>query len=147
MGKTLFLRCEPKCGVTQLDYRIFKSTLSLEQIDKITWFFPCWTNLWKLKVDRKFFAWEWPKMGLDSKIDCISRMSWCNKLVCLHARANSGKLKLLQWFLGGCGLLWIELIFCRLMVRQIFLIRLISYSLSSTFKWFRPTLVVLMLIT
>ena len=38
------------------------------------------TNSQKLKVDRKFFGWEWSKMGVANQvcIDCISRMNRWN---------------------------------------------------------------------
>ena len=73
----------------------------------------------------------------------------------LHAHANSGKLKVysmifgLAWSKMGMAVyslwghkifcilrigLWIELIFCKLTVMQLFLVRPTSYSTSLTFK-------------
>ena len=76
----------------------------------------------------------------------IDGMNWF-----LHDGTNSGKLKVIQWFWGGCGQrwawpfsswdpkicwmsLWIELIFCVLTVMQSFLAWRTSYSMSLIFK-------------
>ena len=44
------------------------------------------TNSHNLKVDQKCFMvhgqkWVWPVWSVDSKIDCISQMNSCNKLI------------------------------------------------------------------
>ena len=52
----------------------------------------CMLILQNLEVDWKIFGWAWSKVGvvslvMDSKIDCISRMSWWSKLIfCMLAQ-------------------------------------------------------------
>ena len=88
----------------------------------------------------------------DFKIGCISRMNWWNELIfCTVVQIQESK-KLFQWFLGVHGQkwawsfsswdpkicwisLWIELIFCMLIVMQYFLVRPTLYSISLTSKY------------
>ena len=44
-------------SLVQTDCRIFKSTIFVEQKDKIAWILHLETNSWKVKVDLKFFGW------------------------------------------------------------------------------------------
>ena len=48
----------------QSDYRIFKSTISLEQNDEKVWFFHVGKDSWNIEVDWKLMGWAWSKMGL-----------------------------------------------------------------------------------
>ena len=62
----------------QLDSRIFKSTISVEQNVEKAWFFYVDTNSLKLKVDWKILGWVWSYMGVptlvaNSKIGCSSQ--------------------------------------------------------------------------
>ena len=47
----------------QSDCRIFKSTISQEQIDEIAWFVAWWSNSWKLKIYLKILGWVWLSNG------------------------------------------------------------------------------------
>ena len=83
LGKVLFGDIVQN-GLSQSDFRIFKSTISPKQINEKAWFFACWYKLQKLKVNRNFYGWEWSKIvwpicSLDSKID--SRMNRWNLLI------------------------------------------------------------------
>ena len=62
-------------GLGQSDYRIFKSTISLEQNDE---------KAWKLEVDWIILGWAWWKMGVstqDSKTGCMPRINEWYKLI------------------------------------------------------------------
>ena len=50
--------------LSQSDCRIFKSTLSPEQVNETAWFLHFDTNSHKSKVDRKNFGLAWLKMGV-----------------------------------------------------------------------------------
>ena len=48
------------------------------------------TSSQKLKVGQKNFCWLWPISSLDSKIDCLSRMSRCSELTfCMLAQVHT----------------------------------------------------------
>ena len=67
LGKILFLRYRPKY---QSDFWIFKSTISLEQINETASFFYMLIQIYKkLKVYQKHFSWTWSKMGV-TNLDC-----------------------------------------------------------------------------
>ena len=122
----------------QLQQFWISHVISPEHIEEIAWFFACWNKL-------KMF---WVGMGRNRcdhsskgtlKIDCISIMSWCIKLVFCMLIQIQESCKLFQWFWGGCDQewiqpfiyeiltcctsrmnLWIELIFCMLISMKSF---------------------------
>ena len=51
-------------ALSQSDYRIFKSTISLEQNDEKPDFLHVDTDSWKVEVDWKILRWTWSKMGV-----------------------------------------------------------------------------------
>ena len=70
----------------QSEYRIFKSTISLEQNDEKGWFFACWYKFmenrsWLKNSGRHGQKWVWPLCSQDSKIGCMSRKNEWNKLI------------------------------------------------------------------
>ena len=104
-----------------------KLTVSKEWRDGIKWLFGCWYKFRKAKCWFNDFLvrhgksgqkWAWAFSSWNLIICCISRMS-----------------------------LWIEVIFCMLKVMHyLMLVRLISYSLSSTFECWGSVAVVLVVI-
>ena len=71
---------------SQSNYRIFKSTISVEQINEIASFVHVDRNLQKLKFVENFLIghgqkWMWAIWSLDSKFGCYSRMNRLNQLI------------------------------------------------------------------
>ena len=64
-----------------------KLTVSEEWKNGINWFFACWYRFTKIKTWSKVFLdghgqkWVWSVWAWDSKIECISKMNWWNKLI------------------------------------------------------------------
>ena len=78
-----------KCG--QSFDRALKLAVSERWTDGISCFLHVDTDSQKLKADPK---WVWPVRSQNSKIDCILQMNVWNKLICLHAVTNLGKLNI-----------------------------------------------------
>ena len=79
---------------SQSDGRTLKSTISLEQIDKIAWFFAC-------SFGGHGQKWWWPVWLHKSKIDRVSRMNKLSKLIYSMLVQIQESWKLPQWFFGG----------------------------------------------
>ena len=124
-------------SLSQSDCRIFISAISPEQIDEIAWFFAFLCKFMKIKSLLKMFCVGMVKNRCghscpshDSKIGCIS---WWNKLIfCMLIKARNyfnnlwmRIVKIWAWPFSSLDLktccisrmnLWMEMIFCMLMV-------------------------------
>ena len=99
LGKILFLRYRVKCS--QSDCRVFKSTISPEQIA----FFACWNKFTKSKSLSKVFGHAWSKMGVANIVPGLWNWRYlkneCMELIdFLHGATNSYKFKGDWKFLG-----------------------------------------------
>ena len=97
LGKILFLRYRSKC-FCQSDCRIFKSTISPEQIDESTSLFACWYKFTKIKSWLEFFWLSRVKNGCGQSglwtLKLTISKEWTNGInFFLQAGTNSGKLK------------------------------------------------------
>ena len=58
--------------LNQSDCRIFKSTISPEEIDETASFFACWYKFTKIKGWSKIFSWAWFRMGVTNLVSGIN---------------------------------------------------------------------------
>ena len=72
-AKFLLRRYGPKCSQP---IRLQDSLINhiSRKINEIAWFFTCWHKF-------RWIIWVWPAWSQDSKIDCISRISWWSELI------------------------------------------------------------------
>ena len=63
----------------QSDYRIFKSTISLEQNDEKSDFLHVDTDSWKLEVDWKILGWAWSKNGCGHSVLRTLKLAVCQE--------------------------------------------------------------------
>ena len=73
-------------AVGQSDYRIFKSTITLEQYDEKAWFFECWykfmeSRSWLKNIEVVLVKNRCGHCSQDSKIGCMLRTNEWNKLI------------------------------------------------------------------
>ena len=84
------------------NYRIFESTISLEQNDERAWFFYVDTDSWKIEVDWKTLGWwTFSKNGCGHSVFRTLKLAVCQ-----------GKMNEINWFL----LCWYKFIKAKLKV-------------------------------
>ena len=88
-------------SLSQSDYRIFKSTISPDQIDEIASFFACWYKFTEIKSWSKIFGWTWSKMFVVNLKEHMELTDF------LQAVKNPSKLKsdfkIFGWALSKIG--------------------------------------------